>query len=339
MNRDNTSNRLLIGIIGGAALILMTMITSIFLVSRRPVVVVIPDRSAYSGATSVLAVPATSASAASPPQAPPPEISVTRVASAPTIDNPLDPAWEKVAVVEVALAPQQVAQPVLESGTISMLRIQAVRDDKRFVWRLSWDKAAAADQVDVARFTDAVAMQFPQVDGAPYTMGGPGLPVRMLYWKAAWQKDVDQGFRGVEGVHPNTDADLYWFAKGKSVSEQHAAEGSVDNDTAKQWMIAAKSGNPMADYHRKHPVEELTAHGFGSGTHVGDTPTRGRGVWQGGKWYVVLDRPIDSADPLIKRFNAVPDKQMIAFAVWDGDNANRGGKKQITNWLPMRIAQ
>jgi hypothetical protein len=26
-----------------------------------------------------------------------------------------------------------------------------------------------------------------------------------------------------------------------SVSDQHAAEGSVDNDTAKQWMIAAKS--------------------------------------------------------------------------------------------------
>jgi hypothetical protein len=32
----------------------------------------------------------------------------------------------------------------------------------------------------------------------------------------------------------------------------------------------------------------------------------------------------------------VPDKQLIAFAVWDGDNANRG-KKQITNWLPMRL--
>lgn len=338
MKRDDTNNRLLIGIIGGAALILMTMVTAIFLVSRRPIVVIVPDKQAANAAT----LPATAggpASATSPAEAPPPEISVSRIVSAPAIDNPLDPAWDKVAVVEVSLAPQQVAQPVLEKGTITKLRVQAVRDDKRYVWRLGWDKPQMAETMDTAKFTDAIAMQFPLADSAPYTMGGPGLPVRMLYWRAAWQKDVDQGFQGLGGLHPNTDSDLYWFAKGKSDSELHAADGSIDNEAAKQWMVAAKSGNPMADYNRKQPVEELTAHGFGSGTHVGDSPTQGRGVWQDGKWYVVFDRPINPKDPLIERFNASPDKQMIAFAVWDGDNANRGGKKQITNWLPMRISQ
>lgn len=337
MKRDDTSNRLLIGIAGGAALILMTMVTAIFLVSRRPIVVIMPDKQAGIGGVAVPA--AANVAAAATAEAPPPEIPVSRIAAAPDIANPLDPAWDKVAVVEVGLAPQQVAQPVLEQGTIAKLRIQAVRDDKRFVWRLSWDKAHAAETMDTAKFTDAIAIQFPLADSAPYTMGGPGLPVRMLYWKAAWQKDVDQGFQGVTELHPNTDADLYWFAKGKSASEQHAADGSVDNETAQQWMVAAKSGNPMADFHRKQPVEELTAHGFGSGTHVGDSPTQGRGVWHEGKWYVVLDRPNNPKDPLIERFNASPDKQMIAFAVWDGDNANRGGKKQITNWLPMRISK
>jgi DMSO reductase family type II enzyme heme b subunit len=339
MKRDDASNRLLIGIAGGAGLILMTMVTAIFLVSRRPIVVIVPDRQTAGGGVTLPAAATGPSATASPAEAPPPEISVSRIVAAPAIANPLDPAWDKVAVVEVSLAPQQVAQPVLEQATIAKLRVQAVRDDKRYVWRLSWDKSHVADTLDVAKFTDAIAMQFPLVDSAPYTMGGPGLPVRMVYWRAAWQKDVDQGFQGVTGVHPNTDADLYWFAKGKLDSDQHAADGSIDNETARQWMVAAKSGNPMADYHRKQPVEELTAHGFGSGTHVADSPTQGRGVWHEGKWYVVFDLPISPKDPLIERFNASPDKQLIAFAVWDGDNANRGGKKQITNWLPMRIAQ
>jgi DMSO reductase family type II enzyme heme b subunit len=344
MKRDADSNRLLIGIVGGAALILMTMISSIFLVSRRPVVVVVPTGNEV--AAPVALMPAASASAASAAPAasaaasatplPIPEISISKVASAPTTEDPLDPAWNKVAVVEVALAPQQVAQPTLEQGTVPVLRVQAVRDDNRYVWRLNWDKPQAANIVEVAQFTDAVAMQFPLVDGAPYTMGGPGLPVRMLYWKAAWQKDVDQGFQGLAGVHPNAHYDLYWFAEGE---EKHGTKGSTDNDLARQFMVAAQAKNPMADYHRQHPIEELTAHGFGSGTHVGDTPSRGRGVWLDGQWYVVIDRPISTSDPLIERFNAAPDKQLIAFAVWDGDHANRGGKKQITNWVPMRIVQ
>lgn len=133
-----------------------------------------------------------------------PEIVVSKMGAAPTLDDPLDPAWNKVAVVEVDLAPQQVAQPVLDKGSVAKLRIQAVRDDRRYVWRLNWDKREVADKNDVALFADAAAMQFPLADGAPYTMGGPGLPVCMLYRKATWQKDVDK-----------TDNDLYWFAEGK----------------------------------------------------------------------------------------------------------------------------
>jgi hypothetical protein len=336
MNRNRESNRLLIGIIGGAALIVLTMITAIFMVSRRPVVVIVPSGAGAPGAVAppVGMPPGANAGPAAAAAMPIPEISISKVAVTPTTDDPLDPQWEKVATVEVDLAPQQVASPGLEKGSISKLRIQAIHDDKRYVWRLSWDKPEIADTSDVAQFTDAVAMQFPLADGAPYTMGGPGMPVRMLYWKAIWQKDVDKGFQGLAGIHPNTDADLYWFSKGE---REHDAAGSVDNPQAKQFMVAAQSGNPMVDLNRKSPIEELTAHGFGSSTHVPDSPSRGRGAWKDGKWYVVFDRPIDTKDPLIARFNSTPDKQLIAFAVWDGTGGNRGGRKQITNWLPMRI--
>lgn len=333
MSRDQQDNRLLLGAIGVAALILMTMVTAIFLVSRRPVVVV----TGSPGATSAL--PPASASAESAGEAPaveqpPPTLAVVRVDQVPPVSEPLDPAWEKIEAIEVPLAAQQVAQPALEQATIPTLRVQAIRDRERYAWRISWDKPQAAESVDTATFSDAVAIQFPLADGAPYTMGGPNLPVRMLYWKAAWQKDFDDGFQDIKALYPNAHYDMYWFSEGQ---ERHAADGSTDNPQAEQFMVAAMSKNPMADKKRKTPLEELTAHGFGSSTHVADTPSRARGVWQEGRWYVVLDRPIDEKDPLITRFNAAPDQQLVAFAVWDGDHGNRGGKKQISNWIPMTL--
>ncbi|MEO8269725.1 MAG: ethylbenzene dehydrogenase-related protein, partial [Aureliella sp.] len=212
--------------------------------------------------------------------------------------------------------------------------VQAVRDDQRYVWRLIWDQPEIADTSDVGEFTDAVAMQFPLSDGAPYTMGGPKMPVRMLHWKATWQKDVDEGFQDWAKTHPNSDVDLYWFAEG---GPPYTMDKSFNDPASKQWLIAASAGNPMADFTRKSPVEELTAHGFGSATHIDKTSSRGRGAWKDGKWCVVIDRPIDSADPLIGRFNENPTQQLVAFAVRDGNAANRGGRKNITNWTPMRI--
>jgi DMSO reductase family type II enzyme heme b subunit len=334
MNRSEDNNRMLIGIIGGALLIVLVMIASIFIATRRPVVVVVPSLDGSSGATTWTA--ASQAAGVAAAEVPLAEVKVAKVETAPGTEDPLDPFWDKIAVAEVALLPQQVAQPMLANGTIANLNVQAVRDDQRYVWRLSWDQPKIADRSEVGEFSDAVAMQFPLSDGAPYTMGGPKMPVRMLHWKATWQKDIDEGFQDTNKLHPNADSDFYWFANGEA---PFLMTKSFNDPRSKQWMIAESAGNPMADFDRKNPVEELTAHGFGSATHLNDTPSRGRGAWKEGKWYVVIDRPIETADPLIARFNENPNQQLVAFAVWDGNAANRGGRKNITNWTPMRIAQ
>jgi hypothetical protein len=334
MNRKEDQTRLLIGILGGALLIVLVMMASIFIATRRPVVVVVPSASSGSQPATVGALAPQAPADAEAAAIPTSEIKVNKVDAAPGVDDPLDPFWEKIAAAEVPLLPQQVAQPLLASGTVANLSVQAVRDDRRYVWRLSWQQPNRSDRSDVGEFSDAVAMQFPMTDGAPYTMGGPQLPVRMLHWKATWQKDVDEGFQDLDKVHPNSDSDFYWFATGES--PQLLAK-SFDDPTSQQWMIASSAGNPMADFDRKSPIEELTAHGFGSSTHIDQTPSLGRGVWHDGKWYVVIDRPIEASDPLIARFNVNPVQQLVAFAVWDGSAANRGGRKNITNWTPMRI--
>ena len=51
----------------------------------------------------------------------------------------------------------------------------------------------------------------------------------------------------------------------------------------------------------------------------------------------VFERPNSAVDPLVKRFFENPEQQMLALAVWDGQAQNRGGRKHITNWIPMRV--
>jgi hypothetical protein len=331
--RPNENQKLMLMLVTALALIAIAMVSAIFMATRRPVVVVMPG--AGDAANTAAPVDATGDVAAVPAEAPPPELSVTRLPTVPAIDNPLDPLWEQVAVTEIPLVAQQVAEPMLATGTVAGIRVQAVRDNDRYVWRVSWPQSEPSTASDFGQFSDAVAIQFPLADGAPYTMGGPGMPVSILYWRALWQKDVDEGFQDTVVTKPNAYADFYWFAS--ELGPQSADKLAAGDPMAKQWLIAHSAGNPMADFSRKCPMEKLTAHGFGSSTHAGSGPGQARGVWDQGSWYVVFEHPASEGDELIKRFNQNPQQQLIAFAVWDGTAQNRGGMKNISNWIPMRI--
>ncbi len=335
MSQDNNS-KLMFLFIGSLFIVTLAMIVVIFVATRRPVVMVVPQGAGGAivggGGTAAGPAPATSGTGTQP--LPIPELSVIKVAVAPPIDNPLDARWNEITPVEIPVEKQLSAEPTLQELTISKINVQAVRDDNRYVWRISWAQPQACYQSNVSEFSDAVAVQFPMKDGAPYTMGGPGVPVTMLYWKSLWQKDIDQGFQDVTDIYPNSWSDLYWFAAG--TGPQPVSTG-FENPASQKYMAGWSLGNPMSDEARTKPLEELSAHGYGSSTHMDATPSNARGVWQDGSWHVVFDRPIDASDPLIGRFNQNPDQQLIAFAVWDGNAQNRGGRKHITNWIPMRI--
>lgn len=339
MTHDNNSNqKILSTMIVGMVLIVGVLIVAIFVVTRRPVVVVVPAGGiAPAPAAGPPATdPGAAADSAAVAAAPPAELAVSKVDAAPSLDNPLDPFWDKISVTEIPLVPQQVAEPTLASGTVSKVRIQGVRDPGKFLWRLSWDQPSPSTQSDFGQFSDAVALQFPLADGAPYTMGGPNMPVSMLYWKAIWQKDVDQGFQDAVVTKPNAYNDFYWFA---SQTGPVSADKLMEDVTARQWMVAAASGNPMADFKRSCPLEELSAQGFGTTTHLAESLSQARGKWNQGQWYVVFERTIREGDKLTSRFQQNPQQQLLAIAVWDGAAQNRGGKKNISNWIPMRIAQ
>ncbi len=333
MARENTS-RMVPLFIAGLFAIALTMIVVIYVATRRPVVVVVPGQG--DGATPLQTDAGAAAGDVTDAVAPLPTIDLGKIETLPKLDDPLDSGWEQIAVLEFQLDAQQTAAPMLLDKTIPTVQLQTGYNAERFVWRLSWEQAEPSFMGDVAEFSDAVAIQFPLKEGAPYTMGGPDMPVAMMYWKALWQKDIDEGFQDVTDFYPNSWYDLYWFANDTGPVSVSTA---FENKDACPYMAGSAVGNPMSTVNRKQPVQELRAHGFGSATDVPDSPVEARGAWENGRWYVVFELPNNNEDPLIKRFFKNPEQQMLALAVWDGQAQNRGGRKHITNWIPMRIEE
>lgn len=336
MNKEtHEPHKFLLVLVTSLALIAIAMVSAIFMATRRPVIIKMPgsDEASLSPDASVTADVLASPGAMG--ETPLPELFVSQTSSAPSIANPLDPLWEQIAATEIPLTAQQVAEPMLKAATVASVRVQAIRDASRYLWRVTWKQEQPSTQSDFGQFSDAVAIQFPLVDGAPYTMGGPGMPVSILYWRALWQKDIDEGFQDTIVSKPNSYNDFYWFAN--QAGPYPADKLAEENPIAKQWMVAVSAGNPMADLGRTCPMENIKAHGFGTATHAANGPGQARGVWDNGHWVVVFEHPIHEGDELIHRFNQNPQQQLIAFAVWDGNAQNRGGMKSISNWIPMRI--
>jgi hypothetical protein len=234
----------------------------------------------------------------------------------------------------IPLQPQQMASPMLAEATIPDITVQTLRDDRRVAWRLSWSDPVPQYRSDSAIFPDGVAIQFQMVDGAPFTMGGKDMPVRILHWKAVWQKDIDEGFQDLAKLYPNAWNDLYWFVEG--AGNVPVAE-IAKSPHARQYLVGLSANNPMARFDREVPLEELVAEGFGTATDVPNSPSNARGVWKDGRWTVIIDRPLAPDDPLAARLQESGAETVISLAVWDGSAGNRGGLKHWCAWIPMRI--
>jgi hypothetical protein len=257
---------------------------------------------------------------------------VKLVAPLPT-EDPYAVQWWQAPYVEVEVTPQQMAMPTLAEASIDKIRVQALTDGEWISWRVSWHDPSPDGNVDVRRFSDGVALEFPLDPDALPMMGHEGARVQILHWKALWQKDLDVGFQDVQDLHPNFWTDLYWFAEGEfpfPIPEAFA------NPVSRQWFVAQQAGNPMAAFSRRQPVEELLAEGWSTLTHQTYSVTTGRGVWVRDSWAVVFSRPLKTEDPLDYQFS-LGSKGQVAFAVWQGAAGDVGGRKHWSDWVEFEV--
>ena len=103
----------------------------------------------------------------------------------------------------------------------------------------------------------------------------------------------------------------------------------------RQFRTAQSAGNVLAQPHNS-PVEDANARGFGtlkpqpaSGQNV-----QGKGIWWDGFWNVVLVRELKSKDADDVKFTA-KEPVPVAFAVWNGEQHDRDGRKVISNWYKL----
>lgn len=327
------STPVMLAMLSGILVTIVAMILAIYIAGQRPVVVVVnPTGQPVAGAAPA---PGGVAAAPAPTPAAPvgPEIAAPRVAALPPLSDPLDKAWDKAAALEVPLMPQTLTTPMLDTPSIPSVRVQALRDGGKLAFRLSWASSKPSSNVDTNQFSDAVAVQLPLEPDTPFMMGGPGKPVRILHWKALWQKDADVAYQDVQHLHPNYWSDFYWFSGGKF---PFPISDAFKDPIARQWLVAFSAGNPMANHQRKSPVEEVVAAGFGTATHLPEGGASAKGLWKDGRWTVVIERSLTPGEALGSAIQA-GKCSAVSFAVWDGTAGNVGGKKHWCNWVPLKV--
>jgi mono/diheme cytochrome c family protein len=228
--------------------------------------------------------------------------------------TPTDPAWESLDNVRVPLNPLWP-----EPYPVPAVAVTALHDGRRIALLLQWrDDIANGAPVRVEDFQDAMALQFSILGTTPFLgMGDANNPVNIWMWKAGWQQAADGDRPDVNTLHPSMHVDTYFEVRAS-------------------YPIAEAAGNLQSRAEIPSPVEDANARGFGSfkSQPASGQNVRGKGIWRDGFWSVVVTRELKSKDADDVKFT--PGKPVpVAFAVWNGQQRDRNGRKVISNWYQL----
>lgn len=231
----------------------------------------------------------------------------------------------------VTLMAQPMAVPRPATTTTPQVFVRAVHNDEWIAFCLRWVDRERSDGGRLAKFSDAVAIQFPVADHRappPVFMGAKGSPVHIYHWRAQYQVDKVAGKRDIKDLYPNMVSDAYpmQFSDMGSLAE-------VDESKREVYSYGRAAGNPQS--YLKTGVDELLAEGFGTSSVVENVSADAHGDWLGGEWTVVITRPMKRAGA-----SELPlgDSTFVAFAVWQGGLDEVGSRKSVTmSWTPLKI--
>jgi mono/diheme cytochrome c family protein len=257
----------------------------------------------------------------------------SRFVSAPLPTDPSAPLWRQATPVAIVMRTLW-----LRPKEIDAVRVASLHTGKEIGFLLEWDDPIFdQDTLRHEDFRDAAAIQFPHGRDEPtYIMGERDGPVNIWHWKADWQADLAR-FRDIQDQYPHMAWDDYPFVKGLT----HGDHGQVHAATASHnptFLAGWGAGNLFSAPRRLTPVENLNA--VGLGTLTAQPPehqtVRGHGTWTDGKWRVVMVRALRTANERDVQFEpgtTIP----VAFAVWDGAQGDRDGRKAVATWQQLTL--
>lgn len=264
-----------------------------------------------------------------PPPITPNEVIAKKVPGDLPRTDPASALWDSAPEHVAKLLLQDQTEPRLVQPSVEVLRIRALTDGQWIAFRIEWDDATRDALAGVRQFTDAVAVQVPFEAGGEVpdgAMGQAGRPVRIHVWKASAQEALARKVDAVTALYPNASSDHYPY---------EAAPTERDRAILERLYAPAKAaGNPWSNGRSDAPVQDLVAAGFGSLSPAPEPVSLGSGAHDGGRWHVVIARPLDPDAGQALRSGT---RTYAAFAVWDGSAGNVGARKMRTGWIPLVI--
>lgn len=246
-------------------------------------------------------------------------------------DLPLDPdneLWQRAPELNIPLFAQVMARPRIYDSSVENIRVRALHNSEEIAFLLEWQDETEDTILDVDRFPDAVAVEFPSAKSGKiphFGMGDEETPVNIWYWKSIWQTPESQTIPAEAAVK----------------AEEYAPHFRTDEKThvfVDDWLPGVLAGNPISTPGHS-PIENIVANGFGS---VTDNEKRskirvsGSGRWKDSRWQVVVKRRLSSDDIYDASFRE-GEVMPVAFAVWNGNDGNRGGRKAISTWYYVAL--
>jgi mono/diheme cytochrome c family protein len=240
-------------------------------------------------------------------------------------------AWSEAQPVELRMTPLW-----WRNGADPDLQVQAVHDGKRLVIRFSWqDDTQDERAIKSESFEDAVAVELYRGDSEPFLgMGSMEQPVDVWFW------DADRQTRPtVEDQYPNVVDDIYPFTEKRVETADYHRPGTLTAEQAELSLPALASGNQIVPIRAPTGGSDLAAGGPGSVTfHLPKNQlVDATGKWSDGRWTVVMSRPLAVDSPESGVSLAVGDTVSMAFAVWNGSQQDRDGRKSFTVWQDLVI--
>ncbi len=231
-------------------------------------------------------------------------------------DPGLDPnheLWSRTQFVQAPLT-AQAGSYAAGGGSIPVVWARALHYNNTLYVRLEWeDSTQDGSALKVEQFADAAAVEFPAKSATSVPavcMGQADMGVNIWQWRADSLGNPNELYaNSVVDTYPSTD-DLFYTARA--------------------------AGNPYANP-KQGPVQNLVAVAFGTLSPAATQDVQGQGAYSNGRWSVVFSRPFTGASEDLAAFTAGTSTD-IAFAVWNGSEGDRNGRKSVSSFLTLNVS-
>lgn len=217
--------------------------------------------------------------------------------------------WDSIASGEIELMHQVMVLPWGKT-LVSPVNVKAFHNGEDIYFYISWNDSTENRSFEEKIFSDSAAILFPMKEDAQPSSLMMGFLGSANAWH--WKASVDRE---------------YWL------NQQPQTEAYVDfyYPFEEEELFVVSKETPQS------AVADLMAIRVGTITKKEKQAVTGRGFWKDGVWQVVFKRAFKHSDLEVDAIFNRGKKRLCAFAVWEGESGDRGGRKSISDWIELDI--